>query len=535
MPTYLIHGFRWPRPLIRIHIILQNLDDAAAEWLIAPATTETLLENFTELWPQTMANLPNLRFVEQFDPTDESPAACSQPYAYIADICEQVKLGIEVDEVRGKGLGDEQWNALMELRDKLAPDEKVGWFVVVCGDEDRTDMGPEEEEEEEAYATSAVMPVELPVRGAAHTRPASSKEGVLNGGATPETTYTNYSDTTSSRRSRQSRNSSERTPTVTTAPTASPSLESPREKKGLRKMFSMVRQKIMAPASTLVNKLKVQLKLSISRLRMVQQKDTAIAKQQRRAMAQLLEQGKDESARIRVENIIRSDLTTELLEILELYCELLLARAGLLEAKECDAGLEEAVKSIIFAAPRTDVKELHNVRALLAEKFGKDFVLDATENKDDKVAKRVLDRLRVEPPKPELVEAYLSTIADAYNIDWPKGRLAAREAAVNQGDDDEDDDNPSGGQKVPALEAPEGTEPLVAATPPRNLGPKSPVSVVPPSPSTDNVSPRIKLPGPPDLKPSAKMVKANKPDTTGPGGKIPDVNELAARFAQLKR
>ncbi|KAG9689295.1 DUF292-domain-containing protein, partial [Aureobasidium melanogenum] len=546
MPTYLIHGFRWPRPLIRIHIILQNLDDAAAEWLIAPATTETMLENFTELWPQTMANLPNLRFVEQFDPTDESPAACSQPYAYIADICEQVKLGIEVDEVRGKGLGDEQWNAIMELRDKLAPDEKVGWFVVVCGDEDRTDVGPEEEEEEEAYATNATVPVELPVRGTAHTRPVSSKEGVPNGGATPETTYTNYSDTTSSRRSRQSRNSSERTPTVTTAPTASPSLESPREKKGLRKMFSMVRQKtnhalrlrntlVMAPASTLVNKLKVQLKLSISRLRMVQQKDTAIAKQQRRAMAQLLEQGKDESARIRVENIIRSDLTTELLEILELYCELLLARAGLLEAKECDAGLEEAVKSIIYAAPRTDVKELHNVRALLAEKFGKEFVLDATENKDDKVAKRVLDRLRVEPPKSELVEAYLSTIADAYNIDWPKGRLAAREAAANQGDNDEDDDNPSGGQKVPALEAPEGTEPLVAATPPRNLGPKSPVSVVPPSPSTDNVSPRIKLPGPPDLKPSAKMVKANKPDTTGPGGKIPDVNELAARFAQLKR
>ena len=36
-------------------------------------------------------------------------------------------------------------------------------------------------------------------------------------------------------------------------------------------------------------KVKVQLKLAISRLRMVQQKDTAIAKQQRRSMAQLLE------------------------------------------------------------------------------------------------------------------------------------------------------------------------------------------------------------------------------------------------------
>lgn len=37
------------------------------------------------------------------------------------------------------------------------------------------------------------------------------------------------------------------------------------------------------------NKLKVQLKLSISRLRMTQQKDTAKAKQQRREMAQLIE------------------------------------------------------------------------------------------------------------------------------------------------------------------------------------------------------------------------------------------------------
>jgi DNA mismatch repair protein MSH2 len=42
-------------------------------------------------------------------------------------------------------------------------------------------------------------------------------------------------------------------------------------------------------ANTAQNKLKVQLKLSISRLRMTQQKDSAKAKQQRRDMAQLLE------------------------------------------------------------------------------------------------------------------------------------------------------------------------------------------------------------------------------------------------------
>ena len=66
---------------------------------------------------------------------------------------------------------------------------------------------------------------------------------------------------------------------------------------------------------------------------MVQQKETAIAKMNRRQLAQILEQGKYESARIRVENIIREDINVELLEILELYCELLLARIGLMESK----------------------------------------------------------------------------------------------------------------------------------------------------------------------------------------------------------
>ena len=281
---------------------------------------------------------------------------------------------------------------------------------------------------------------------------------------------------------------------------------------------------------------------------MVQQKDEALAKQQRRQMAQLLEAGKEESARIRVENIIRSDMNTELLEILELYCELLIARAGLLEAKECDPGLEEAVKSIVHAAPKIEgVKEMGTVRALLAEKYGKEFILQAVENGDGKVSNRVSDRLKVEPPSKELVEAYLSTIAEAYGIDWPPGtkaKKAAGEAAGEEGEDDDDDENPSGGQKVKATEVPLTTEKLSKATPPRDLGPKSPISVNPPSPSTDNVRPKVNLPGPPDLKPSKKMADASKgkevngdkrADGSGPGGKIPDVDELAKRFAQLKR
>lgn len=137
MPTYLLHGFRWPRQLIRIHIILQNLEDAAAEWLMAPQTTLELLQNFNGLYPDCMEHLNQLRFIEQHDPSDLSAAAASQPYAYVADTVEEIKLGVEVEEIRGRGVNNDQWTAMMELRDKLAPDEKVGWFIVVCGDVER--------------------------------------------------------------------------------------------------------------------------------------------------------------------------------------------------------------------------------------------------------------------------------------------------------------------------------------------------------------------------------------------------------------
>ena len=137
MPTYLLHGFRWPRPLIRIHIILQNIDDAAPEWLCSPQTTRCLVANFHDLFPESMPHLPNLRFIEQYDPADLSPSALSQPFAYVADVVEEVKLGVDIDDVRGRGVSNDQWGALMEVRDRLAPDEKVGWWVVVCGDEER--------------------------------------------------------------------------------------------------------------------------------------------------------------------------------------------------------------------------------------------------------------------------------------------------------------------------------------------------------------------------------------------------------------
>jgi hypothetical protein len=91
-------------------------------------------------------------------------------------------------------------------------------------------------------------------------------------------------------------------------------------------------------------------RLSVQRLRTLQQKKEAQAKANRRDIATLVEKGKLETARIKVEtsayiyiiiihisvdlpSVINEDIYVELLELLELYCELLLARFGLLDLK----------------------------------------------------------------------------------------------------------------------------------------------------------------------------------------------------------
>lgn len=153
MPTWLVHGFRWPRSLIRIHVILQNLDDAAPEWLLAPPTAAALLANFSALYPEIMPSLPSLRFIEQYDPNDL--ISKDQPFAYVCDQVHEVTLGVDVDDVRGKGVANEAWEALVELRDKIAPGEKVGWFVVVCGDMERWAPHYDESEEEESQISQS--------------------------------------------------------------------------------------------------------------------------------------------------------------------------------------------------------------------------------------------------------------------------------------------------------------------------------------------------------------------------------------------
>mmetsp|Transcript_3913 Transcript_3913/g.3796 ORF Transcript_3913/g.3796 Transcript_3913/m.3796 type:complete len:267 (+) Transcript_3913:19-819(+) len=204
-------------------------------------------------------------------------------------------------------------------------------------------------------------------------------------------------------------------------------------------------------------KLKTSLKMAISKLKFIQDKKTALTKQQRRQLADLLNQGKESSAKIRVENIIRDDIYIELLEFLELYCELLLARISIIldqSRTTCDPGLKEAVHSIIYSAPSTELKELTTIRDMLVLKYGVEFGKNAMNNEDGAVPQKIITRCQIEAPSETLVNLYLCEIAKAYQAPYsgmkdlePSDEEDALDVETDDLDDN-DNDEPSGGEAL---------------------------------------------------------------------------------------
>ena len=90
-----------------------------------------------------MSSLPHLRFVEQYDPADLSSGALSQPFAFVADRVELCHLSLDVSDTMERGVveagnsSSRSWDALLDLREQLAPEQKLGWWIVYNGDESR--------------------------------------------------------------------------------------------------------------------------------------------------------------------------------------------------------------------------------------------------------------------------------------------------------------------------------------------------------------------------------------------------------------
>ncbi|KAL7949936.1 hypothetical protein V8C42DRAFT_309014 [Trichoderma barbatum] len=198
MPTYLCHGFRWTRRLIRIFVILEDIEDAAPDWITGRSSSAAILGHFRTKFDYLPERLPSQRqseqqleplqeqavqeekksahqddnlvvppsrvpdsedsvlvnqsspvkLLEEYDPDETSISA--RPFAYVADHVIRIDLSANIMEEMAKyeALVKErnEGNWLERLRDELQEGAPIGWYVVVNGDEERG--VPQDDDEE---------------------------------------------------------------------------------------------------------------------------------------------------------------------------------------------------------------------------------------------------------------------------------------------------------------------------------------------------------------------------------------------------
>ena len=166
---------------------------------------------------------------------------------------------------------------------------------------------------------------------------------------------------------------------------------------------------------------KVNLKMSAQRMTMLGKKLQNASLQRRREIAQLLSDGKEESARIKVEYVIRDELTCQAYEMMDLFVDLLVVRLPLLDqSREVPGDLVEALHSVLYASTRLEVQELKALQPLFSAKFGKEYVQMAMENGEDKVNPRLVHKLAITAPETEEVHKVLARIAKEHKVDWKR-------------------------------------------------------------------------------------------------------------------
>ncbi|XP_039487261.1 IST1 homolog isoform X5 [Drosophila santomea] len=170
------------------------------------------------------------------------------------------------------------------------------------------------------------------------------------------------------------------------------------------------------------NKLKTNLRLALNRLKLLEKKKAELTQKSRKEIADYLATGKTERARIRVEHIIREDYLVEAMEMVEMYCDLLLARFGLItQMKELDTGIAEPVASLVWVCPRmqSDIAELKIISDIFVTKYGPQFAEQSrTATGEHYVSEKLMHKLTLQAPPKLLVENYLIAIAKNYNIEY---------------------------------------------------------------------------------------------------------------------
>eukprot|EP01084_Bolivina_argentea_P049578 91175_1 len=169
--------------------------------------------------------------------------------------------------------------------------------------------------------------------------------------------------------------------------------------------------------------LKVKSKMASQRMRAhVSKKENALVKT-KRGIATLIAEEKIQSARIKVEGVLREENLMRVYEWLQMMCDLIHQRIKQIEVskKECPEDLLESVCTLLYCAKRVDIPELSEIGGQFKGKWGEKWFNKHIENRSGRVSKQIIEKLSPQPPKRQTVDRKMKEIATKYDLEWEPG------------------------------------------------------------------------------------------------------------------
>ncbi|XP_038901982.1 uncharacterized protein LOC120088637 [Benincasa hispida] len=178
------------------------------------------------------------------------------------------------------------------------------------------------------------------------------------------------------------------------------------------------------------------------RLKLLNNKKSVITKQLREDIVQLFQNGYHQTAFNRVEQVLKDETRMAAYEILDNFCEFILLNLSYIRKhKDCPNDVNEAVSSLLFASARCgDLPELHLIRKLFGERYGRNFETTAVElNPGNLVNLQIKEKLSItsvsDDDKQRMINEILRDrlqpefLALEYRSDWHQNQVHDDEKA----------------------------------------------------------------------------------------------------------
>ncbi|XP_073440722.1 IST1 homolog [Dendrobates tinctorius] len=144
-----------------------------------------------------------------------------------------------------------------------------------------------------------------------------------------------------------------------------------------------------------------------------------IEEQTKKEIVQHLEAKRESRARIGMEKVIQQENQIEALEMVQIFCDTLYKKIGLIQSMESlDPTLSEAVSTVIWAAPHleTEVPELKKVVQQLCLRYSKEYGNLCRVNNLKTVNPKVIELLTTEKTSLVTINTHLANIAKEKEI-----------------------------------------------------------------------------------------------------------------------